>query len=151
MRAVCGTEGVVHVDIGEFGQRLRKRGIVLFLFRVEPQVLEQDEVRAAAHVRGRHGRARRIADAIVRKRHGPLEQRLEPRRHGLEAELRRRLALGAPQVRRQDHRGALVQRVLNRRQGRRDAGVVGDRAVLDRHVEVDANEHALAAKRKVAN
>ena len=38
-----GAEGVVHVEVGESGQRLREYGIVLFFFSVEAQVLEQHE------------------------------------------------------------------------------------------------------------
>ena len=66
--------------------------------------------------------------------------------HRLQAELRRRLALRPAEVRGENHRRALVERVLNRRQRRGDARVVGDRAVLERHVEVDADEDTLAAQ-----
>ncbi len=41
--------------------------------------------------------------------------------------------------------------VLDRRQRRRDAGVVGDLAVLDRHVEIHAHQHAPALEIHVAN
>ncbi len=56
------------------------------------------------------------------------------------------LAFRSPEMRRQDDRGALVERVLDRRQRRADARVVGNRAVLDRHVEVHADEDALAGE-----
>src|SRR5437763_578616 len=49
------------------------------------------------------------------------------------------------------HRAASIERVLNRRQEGADARVVGDRAARDRHVEVDADEDALAREVEVAN
>src|SRR5258706_10873293 len=42
------------------------------------------------------------------------------------------------------HGGALAERAFDRRRGGADAGVVGDPAVLDRDVEVGADEDALA-------
>src|SRR5581483_11575520 len=50
-----------------------------------------------------------------------------------------------------DRRAAVLDDVANRRQRRADARVVADRAVLQRHVEVDAHEHALAGDVEVAN
>ncbi len=46
---------------------------------------------------------------------------------------------------------ALLQEVLDGGQGRPDAGVVGDLPVLERHVEIDADEDALARRVEVAN
>ena len=53
VRAMRRSERVVHVDVRKLGQRLRERRIVLFLFGVEPQVLEQDD---AARIRRDDGR-----------------------------------------------------------------------------------------------
>ncbi len=147
VRAMRGAERVVDVDVGELGERLRKRGIVLFLFRVEAQVLEQDDLGSA--MRCGHGGFRRLADAVGRKDDVALQQLPQSIGDRLQAELRRRLALRPPQVRRKNDRRALVERVVNGRQRRGDARVVGDRAVLDRHVEVDADEDALAAEIEV--
>ena len=69
----------------------------------------------------------------------------------LQAELRLRLALRPAEMRREDHRRAVIERVGDRRQRRANAGVVGDPAVLDRDVEVDADEHAPAVEAKVVN
>src|SRR5262249_44676903 len=45
----------------------------------------------------------------------------------------------------QDHLTALVGNLADGRSHALDAGHVGDFAVLDRHIEIDAHEHALAA------
>src|SRR3984957_1300545 len=46
----------------------------------------------------------------------------------------------------QDHLGAGLAQLLDGRQGGAQAGVVADHAVLHRHVEIDADQHALAAQ-----
>src|SRR5262249_53731244 len=65
--------------------------------------------------------------------------------HGPQRELGLALALGATEVRREHDARALAHQPLDRRQRRADARVVADRAAAQRHVEVDANEHALVA------
>ena len=52
--------------------------------------------------------------------------------------------LGPAEMREQDHLGALVGELGDRRRHALDAGRVGDHAVFRRHVEVGAHEHALA-------
>ncbi len=54
-------------------------------------------------------------------------------------------------MRGEDDRRALLERVLDRRQRRADARVVRDRAVLDRHVEVDPDERLLPAQVEIAD
>ena len=49
-------------------------------------------------------------------------------------------------MRGEDDARAVLARVAHRRQRRRDARRVGDRAVLQRDVEVDADEDALAGE-----
>ena len=53
-------------------------------------------------------------------------------------------ALRAAEMREQDHLGALVGDLGDGGRHALDAGGVGDHAVLHRHVEVDAHQHALA-------
>jgi hypothetical protein len=50
------------------------------------------------------------------------------------------------EVRGDHHLGAGLEAVLDGRHGRGDAGIGGDLAVLDRHVEVGADEDALAGE-----
>ena len=49
VRAMRRAESIVHVKVAEFRQRFRKRGIVRFFARMEPDVLEQRDV-AFLHV-----------------------------------------------------------------------------------------------------
>ena len=96
------------------------------------------------------------SDAIGRHRHRPAEQLLQARGDGLEAHLRIRLALGTAEVGREDHAGAVVERVLNGRQRRLDALVAGDFhfapvVLLQRDIEIDANEHAFAVEIEITN
>ena len=98
---VRGGEGVVHVDVAEPRQRPRERGIVRLLARVEAEVLQEEHAarrqRPGLALDGR-------ADAVGGQRDGLPEERPEAARHGGERELRLRPALGAAEVRGDDHR-----------------------------------------------
>ena len=67
---------------------------------------------------------------------------------GLGDRLQREFGLGPAlrpaEMREQDDLGALVGELQDGRRDALDAGRVGDLAVGDRHVEVDADQHALA-------
>ena len=126
VRAVRRAERVVDVEVAVRGELARELGVVLRLARVEARVLE--------HV-----------DALVR------QQLAEPRRDGRHRERRVR-PLRPAEVRADAHlRGAVLEQQLERRQRRADARVVGDAAVLERHVQVGAHEHALAGDVGVAD
>ena len=101
-----------------------------FSSRITPPRIGRD------HVGGRR------PDAVGRERHRPMDELRQVLGDGLERELRIRLALRPAEVRREDDRRAVVERVGDRRQRRADPRVVRDAPVLDRHVEVHAHEHA---------
>ena len=44
MGTVSGTKGVVHINVGEAGELLSEGGIILFFFREEAHVLEQNHI-----------------------------------------------------------------------------------------------------------
>ena len=98
MRPVRHAKRIIDVNVSQRRQFLGETGIVLFFLRVEAQVLEQHDFRAARSVRFFHGVDRGVADAVVGKRDPPFEQLTESRRDRLQAEFRRGLALGAAQV-----------------------------------------------------
>lgn len=75
---VRGAEGVVDVDLGKIGELLRKGGIVSPLFRVEPEVLEEDDI-PVAHRRDRALHLR--PDAVPERGDRPVEQFGESVRH----------------------------------------------------------------------
>ena len=147
VRAVGRPERVVDVEVGQLGQLPRKHRVVLLLRGVEAQVLEQHDV--AAGMRLGHRRRGGLADAVAGEHDRPAQQRGQRRDQRLQAELRRDLALRPSEVRGEDDGRALVERVLNRRQRGPDPRVVADHAVLDRDVEVDADEDALAGQVEV--
>src|SRR5207245_969751 len=74
----------------------------------------------------------------------------ETARDGGQAQARVHLPFGAPQMGAQDHPRAFVHRVVDGREGTPDAGIVRDVAALvQRYVEVRADDDALAPKRQV--
>ncbi len=116
MGAVRRAERVVHVGVEAGDQPIDERRVVRLFARVVPEVLDE-------------------LDAWCQ-----LGQPLAHRRHGIG---RIRLAFRPSEVRaHRDVRAVLLQ-PLDRRQRRPDAQVVGDAAVLHRHVEVRAQQHPL--------
>ena len=152
--AVRAAEGVVDVHIAQLGELLGEGRIVGLLFLVEAQVLQKQRLAGLqltrhlfgnlAHAVGREGHVLRLVEGLV-------EQHAQTPGHGAQTHRLHRLALGPPQVRTEDHLGLVAQRVLQRGQRLADARVVGDDAVLQRNVEVDADEHALIGKVEVAD
>jgi len=70
----------------------------------------------------------------------------------LQAELRLGLAaLGPAEVAHQNHGGPILKAVVDRGKRRSDPRVVGDLAVLDRHIEVHPHQYSLALQIEIAN
>ena len=115
---------------------------------MESQVLEQDQLSGT-----------QLADGVVDPRpqrvaghaHLVTEQLGQPIGDRLEAQRVVDLALGPAQVAGQDHAGAALQQVADRGQAGADAGVVGDPTVVERDVQVRAQEDALAGDVDVTN
>ena len=146
--AVGAAEGVVHVHIGESGQPACELGVVVGLLLVEAQVLEKEH---APRRQLRRGRLDLGPHAVAHGANLTPEQLGETLRHRREAQLLDDLALGAPEMGTEDHRAAAFEEVGDGRQGGADARVVGDAALLQGHVEVDAHQDALAFHRVVAD
>ena len=85
-----------------------------------------------------------LADRVGRERHVGAEEFTEARGGRGEREGRVRGALGAAQVRGDDHAGARVGEGLDGGQDGADAAVVGDGGAVQRHVQVGADEDPLA-------
>ena len=86
---------------------------------------------------------------ILGERHRTIEQRRQPIGDRPQRQLRVRLAFRPAEMAGENRRRAVRQRVLDRRQRRADPRVVRDRAVLDRDVEVDADQHPPPLERDV--
>ena len=117
---------------------------------MEAQVFEQQHF-ARRRLHGFHFGA----DAIGRHLHRAAQQFLQPRGGRLQAHFRIRLALGTPQVRRQDDTGSVIERVLDGGQRRLDALVAGDFHValfvlLQRHIEIHADENSFPVQIEIA-
>ena len=147
--AVGRPEGVVDVDVRVRRQLLGELRVVLLLLGVEAQVLEEEEL-------ARPESLDRILGADAQRVAGHRD--VAPEQLG--QTLRRRAAGGGrPGPCRRAGRGGsrgrrarpAPRRWTDRRQGGPDARVVGDLAVLERDVEVDADEDTLAGRVEVAN
>ncbi len=135
--------------IGLLGGAVLELHLALFL-DVEAQVFEQHDL-AGGQLGG--GGLDGGADAVVEELHRLAEQLGQLVRDGLERELVAALAVGAAEVRHEDHGRALLEGVLDGRQGGGDARGVGDSAglLVLRDVEIDAHEHAFARQGEVAD
>jgi hypothetical protein len=80
---VGGAKGIVDIDIGEAGEALREGRITFLLLRVEPEVLEEDDV-PAVHPGDRALDLR--ADAFLERKNRPVEEDREPVCHEGEAQ-----------------------------------------------------------------
>ena len=152
--AVRAAEGVVDVDVAERGELLGEGGVVGFFFRVEAEVLQQQRLAGfelldiSSAISPTQSGEKATFSETLRTCSSRLAQAGDQRAqaHGLD-----RLALGAAEVRAEDDLGLVAQRVLDGGKGLADAGVVGDDAVLEGDVEVDADEHALVGKIQITN
>jgi len=138
---VCGAKRVVDIDIrigGEFASELR---IVLLLFGIKTNVLEQSDLPI-------HHRGNRLfngsSDAVVDERDGSAKLGREVDRDRREAELLIPFALRPPEVGAKKHFGSFFRQVTDGRQGRHDPGVVSNPGIIHGHVKVHAHQHALS-------
>ena len=136
-------ERVVDVVVGEIGEAHRERAIVRLLPRVEAEVLEQD------HPAGfeRESLARLLdlgtEDAVRRHvLHHASEQLRQQFGDRAEAQGFVHPAMWPTEVRRGHDRRAPLEELGERRHARSDPGVVGDHAVGERDVQIQADEDA---------
>src|ERR1019366_8578130 len=148
VRAMDRAERVVDIDVGELRQLAAEGLVVLLLFRMEAEVLEQTDAAAAKVVDDLLGR---VADAVLGERHVLAEELGEPGGRGLETVLRIGALLRAAEVAGADEPRTPLERVLDRRQRFADARVVGDLAAFEGHVEVDAQKDPLVLDGEIAN
>ena len=149
MRAMRRAERVVDVDVGERRERPARSRRRSSLLRRGSEGSRAATTFAPLAVRCLHRVARRLsptqssANATSRPSSSPRRAAT-----GFRLNSGAWLALRTSEVRREHDGRALVERVLDRRQRRRDPRVVGDRPFLDRDVEVDADEHTRVADRR---
>ena len=156
VRPMSAAKGVVHIDVAKAGELSREVRVVGFFSGVEAQVLEQQNLPRfelarqfggqVAHAVGREGNVDRFTQRVI-------EQRAQPVHHRPQAVFGVRFSFGAPQVRGHNHFRVMAQRVLERRQGLFDPGIVENlQTVLgERHVEINADKEILVVQLQVAD
>ena len=144
--AVGGGEGVVHVDVAEPRERLGERGVVGLLALVEPEVLEEQELRPSAARRPGARRPRPTQSGA--RGTGLPEERREAARDRGQRELRLGAAFRPAEMRGEHHRPHPARpRVAEGRERRADPRVLAHLAVApERDVEVDPHEHPAVAE-----
>ena len=150
VRAMRRPERVVHVDVGERRQLLRERRVVLLLFRVEAQVLEQRR-RCRPEPAPARWPSAPVADAVRRELTARPSSRARCAATGSSENSGFGLPLGRPRCDARITVAPVLERVLDGRERRADARVVLDAPFLDRHVEIDADEDTLPAHVEVTD
>ncbi len=135
-------EGVVDVDVAELGECRHEFRRVFLFARMEAGVLEQ---RDFARLHRSDGFLRLRPDAVESEGDGTAEDLRELGRHRRQR-LRGIAPFGPAEVRKQNGLAALADDVAHGGQRGDEARIVADPAVLDRHVEIHAHEHALTGQ-----
>src|SRR5256886_2638329 len=146
--SVRGAERIVDIKLAEGGQLPGKGRVVFGFAGIEADILQHHNL-AVAH--RPHSGLDRGTDAVLQVAHRPSHELAEPLRQRRGPVGVVDLAVGAAEMRDQDHARTALDQVLDRRERLADAGIVDDAAILDRDVEVDADQHALARDVEVAN
>ena len=134
--------------IAERGELPRKGFVVLFFLGVKAHVFEHQDAAVTERLALRFGLC---PDTIGRETHRLTEELFELFRGGTQRILRVRTSFGPAAVRSQNEPPALLDREAERGQRLADARVVGHSTVLEGHVEVHTDEHALAAKLQIVD
>ncbi len=124
-------------------------GVVGFFFRMEAEVFEEERLAGfevgghlagdCADAVGGEGYVLVVAEDVIEQAAKVGDQGAKA--HGLDG-----FAFGAAEVGAEDDFRFVAQSVLDGRERLADAGVIGDDAVLERDVEVDADEDALVGE-----
>ena len=142
MGAVRDAKGVVDIDVAKLGQGSSKSGVVLLLALLKTKVLDEQHLAVGKGQRRREGL---LAAHVAHVGNGRAEQLGEAggdRLHGVRG-LKTRACGPAQVAHAHDARAALAKQVDGGK-SRANAGVVAHDAVLDGHVEVDADNDTLA-------
>src|SRR4030042_6154697 len=97
---MSGTEGVVHVDVCQGGQPSREAVVVVLLFRIETQVLQQQNL-AGSQVGG--GAVYSWPHTVVYLDHLLAQELGQSTSYGIHPQLVADLSVGATEVRHQYH------------------------------------------------
>ena len=144
-----GAEGITNEKaVAECSELLGKSFVVFFFLGMEADIFKNENFTVAQGFALAFGTG---ADTIERKSHGIAEKFLQffcCRRQGI---FQIGAAFGTAKMRSENETRTVLNRKAQCRKRFADAGVVGDHAVLERNVEVHADEDALAAEVEVVD
>ncbi len=136
--AMRRAERIHHIDIAQRGHFLRQIVRVLLFALVEAHVLEQHDL-AGVNVHA--------VQPVLLQGHRHPQQLRQALGHGSEREFLRVLALlGTAEMRHHQHARPRRQRRLDGRQRRANPRIAAHHPILNRHVQVLADQHPLAAQ-----
>jgi len=142
MCTVCSAECIVNIDLSHGSQFLRESGIVLLLFLVETNVLEQHSL-AALELGSQLLSV--LTNDVLSQLYFLAEQLGQALCNRCQRVLHLELTLRAAQMRAQNNSSVMLEQILDGRQCSDDTLVVGDAAGLVlRDIEIAANDNLLA-------
>jgi len=142
MRAVSGAERIVDINFGQRGKLLREFGIVLFLFLVETDVLDQHHI---AVLQRSGQRLRAFTDDIGRHFNFLTERLGEVGCHRSQRIFHVKLALRTAQMGAKDYSGILRNQITDGFERFVNALGITDVAFgIERNIEIAAHQNALA-------
>jgi hypothetical protein len=141
MGPMSAPECVIDIYVAQRSQLPCESGIVLFLFLMKTEILEQHDV-AVLQVGGKL--ADFVPDTVGSKNDGPSQQLLQPCSYRPQAVLRIRFSFWPPEMRRKNQPSAIGDDVPNRGKRRLNPRVIGDAATRQWYVEIDAHKDAPA-------
>ena len=146
---VSGAEGIENEDVTIGSELLGDLGVVLLLTLVETDVLENEDL---TRLDGGDSLSSLLAIRVGNKSNVKARELSELLGDRLKGELRLEAGtLGAAEVAHEDDASVVLNEVVDGGQGSLDTGGVANDAILDRHVEVNADENALAVDIDVAD
>ena len=139
--AMRARKRVADKNVAELGKLGCERRIVLLFAVVEAEIFEHGDIAIVERSDGRRGF---LADAIGAERDGTAKKPLQRLCNGLQREIGLRATFRPAEVRDDDDLGAAVGERLEAGQDALDPRRVRDLTVLDRHVEISTDNHALS-------
>ena len=139
---MSSAEGIVNVDVAQACQLLGKLRVVLLFALVEAKVLEKTYVTVLQSGNGCLGR---LADGVGCKGDGLAKNLGKVLSHRLQGELSLvARSFRTAQVAAQHDLGTALDKRLDGGKRRLDSRIVGYRGAIERHVEVNTAQYALA-------
>ena len=145
MGAMRRAEGVVHEDITVGGEPRRKGWVILLFTNMEADVLQQEQLTRSESI---HRIVGPHAERIARGWNHHLQVVRQTLRRRSQPQAVNHLPVWTTEMRGEHNRGSVLKKRLDRWDRGANARVVHHLAVRERHVEIDAQEDALAARIK---